>query len=132
MKSLILALALVGTAVADQNSGVKQQVKIECRGVIEEFVRGGMETFSIDGECELLDITWVIVKTPEPFVGIRHMLLSRSADGKSPFGKVGDEISFTAFRSTLESEQPSQKKLKPRADPAASANSGAAHRSGTS
>ena len=97
--SLVIASNLFAAGVVEP-----EPPSIECRGVIEEFVKDGFQGFSTDGGCEILDITWVIVSSPEEFSGVRHMLLSRSPDGTSPYGKIGDRITFSAYQSTLEGE----------------------------
>ena len=103
MNRWLLSLLIASSLFAAGDAG-QEPPAIECRGVIEEFVKDGFQGFSTDGGCEILDITWVIVSSPEEFSGVRHMLLSRSPDGTSPYGKIGDRITFSAYRSTLEGE----------------------------
>ena len=103
MKALVLILMLTGVLVAADQ---KKPEEVACRGKIESFDKDGFQAFGVDGDgCETFDVTWVLVKSPAEFSGVRHMLLSKSSDGKSAFGKVGDEISFSAFRSTLDAEK---------------------------
>jgi hypothetical protein len=59
----------------------------------------------MEGGCEVYDVTWVIVTVPSEFAGVRHMLLSSGGVSVPPYGAVGSEIIFDAFRCTLESEQ---------------------------
>jgi hypothetical protein len=108
MKASLLFLGLVvGLGAADRPSTIEE---VACRGVIEEFVKEGFHGDSFTGPGETFDITWVRVREPEEFAGVRQMLLSRPSGKSSPFGKVGDVISFRSPRATLESESGRTKK----------------------
>ena len=102
--------------MAADKSVQEKPEEVACRGKIERFVKDGFEAVGVEGRgSEIFDVTWVQVKLPGEFAGIRHMLLSRSSDGKSAFGKVGDEISFSAFRSTLDAEKhPKRSRVDPK------------------
>lgn len=98
------AITLMVTGCASEIPQAKPE-EVSCQGQIESFAKDGFQGLTLDSGCEYFDITWVVVQSPEEFAGVRHMLLSRTADGKSAFGIVGEKISFSAFRSTLESEK---------------------------
>jgi hypothetical protein len=116
MKAVSILVVLFVGLLAAIGSEPSEPKKIECRGVIVEFVRDGFHGSTLEGRSDRFDITWVVVKAPEEFAGVRQMLLSRSPDGKSPFGKVGEVISFTTFKSTLEAEKkPPNQSLQPTA-----------------
>ena len=106
MKRLLSFLLLVCVASAAE----KPAEEVACRGVIEEFIKKGFHGDSFDGTSETLDITWVRVKSPEEFAGVRQMLLSAGPGNESPLGKVGDVVSFRSPRSTLESAKSELKK----------------------
>ena len=106
MKMLLFCLVLVGAfGAADRPAE-----EVACRGVIEEFVQDGFHGDAFDGSDGTFDITWVRVKEPEEFAGVRQMLLSRGSGSTSPLGKVGDVISFRSPRPTLEAAKSGEKK----------------------
>ena len=78
MKALVLLLMLAGVlAAADET----KPEEVACHGRIESFDKDGFRAFGIDGDgCETFDVTWVLLKSPTEFAGVRHMLLSRSSD----------------------------------------------------
>lgn len=106
MKRLLPFILLVCLAAAAE----KPTEEVACRGVIEEFIKNGFHGGSLDGASETLDITWVRVKAPEGYAGVRQMLLSSESGNESPLGKVGDVVSFISPRSTLDSAKSEQKR----------------------
>jgi hypothetical protein len=110
MKMSLLCFVLVGAlGAADRPADVSVE-EVACRGVIEEFVKEGFHGDAFDGSDGTFDITWVRVKEPEEFAGVRQMLLSRSSGSTSPLGKIGDVVSFRSPRSTLEAAKSDEKK----------------------
>ena len=105
MKHALILLVVVGGLFAADEAPPVRPEEVACAGCIESFDKDGFQALCTDGACERFDITWVVVRSPKNFEGVRHMLLSRTSTGKSAFGEIGSTVSFSAYRSTLEAEQ---------------------------
>jgi hypothetical protein len=110
MNKLLLFIFLgVCVSAADKPLPVNLD-RVECRGRIESFEKQGMEILPADSSpCVWFDITWTTIEAPEEYAGLRHKLLSHDDAPTSPYGKVGDVISFSDSKSWLEFEKHPEK-----------------------
>lgn len=110
-----LSLALLSYSPAEENSDTSKPSTemVSCSGTITSFMKDptpeqlmlhGCVWFEKTGNRGN-DATWVKITSPEEFKGITHILITNDENLESPFGKVGDEIQFSALRESLESDQ---------------------------
>jgi hypothetical protein len=81
---------------------------IKCEGVILSFAKDGFQGLSISGICETMDVTVLRITAPDQYAGVEQMFLSRTENGMSPYGKVGDHVTFNILRTILISEAEQQ------------------------
>lgn len=109
----VLLVLLSAIAVSAQES----PREINCRGIITSFEKEGFSGMRSEGGHDVFDVTWILVTHPDEYRGLKQMLLSNPGAEESPFGKIGDEIDFTAYKTTLESEKTrSEKPTQPTAE----------------
>ena len=101
--TLTLVVAMLAGCQSRPSRAPESHALVRCEGRFERFEKDGFQGFVIDRGCEYLDVTSVIITSPEAFRNRRHYLYSVPGSTAS-VGKRGDAIAFEASPDQLEGD----------------------------
>jgi hypothetical protein len=97
-------LGLLGACRSTERPAIREAELVRCQGRVEAVIPEGFQGYTLDHGCENLDVTSVIIVSPERFRFRRHSLYSTPSPQLAQLRKRGDLIEFDASLDQLESD----------------------------